>query len=133
MRAICTAERPTPPRHPVIKTDWPALTLRSPSAVPGCQAHNGQGGRLLERDGWRLEPNVFFVCNDVFGERTRLADGGDAEDFIAHIEPFHPRPDGFDHASEIMAQAARKPEPGNAFISPRRIFQSIGLAAAALT
>src|SRR5258707_1273006 len=23
-----------------------------------------------------------------------------------------PRPDGFDHASEIMAQAARKPEPG---------------------
>jgi hypothetical protein len=37
---------------------------------------------------------------------------GDAEDFVAHLEPFHARPDGFDHACEIMAQAARKPEPG---------------------
>lgn len=55
---------------------------------------------------------LFFVCDDVFSERARLTDGGDAEDFIAHIEPFHPRPDGFDHAGEIMAQAARKPEPG---------------------
>jgi hypothetical protein len=27
MRAICTAERPTPPKRPVIKTDWPALSL----------------------------------------------------------------------------------------------------------
>jgi hypothetical protein len=70
--------------------------------------HQGHGGRLLERDGRRLEPNVFFVCNDVFGERARLTDGGDAEDFIAHLEPLHPRPDGFDHASEIMAQVARK-------------------------
>ena len=81
--------------------------------VPGRQAHYGQGGGLLEREGWRLEPDVFFVGDDVFGERARLTDGGDAEDFIAHLEPLHPRPDGFDHAGEIMAQAARKPEPGN--------------------
>jgi hypothetical protein len=42
----------------------------------------------------------------------RFAYGGDAEDFVAHLEPFHARPDGFDHACEVMAQAARKPEPG---------------------
>jgi len=53
-----------------------------------------------------------------------LTDGGDAEDFIAHLEPFHPRRDGFDHASEIMAQARGNRNPESAFISPWRIFQS---------
>ena len=41
-----------------------------------------------------------------------MTDGREPENFIAYLEPIYPRPDGFDHASDIMAQAARKPEPG---------------------
>jgi hypothetical protein len=48
--------------------------------------------------------------------RTLLPEAtGAVMDFIARLEPIHSWPDGFDHAGEIMTQAARKPEPGKRF------------------
>ena len=50
---------------------------------------------------------------------------------IARLDPRDARPDGVDDSREVMAEAAGQPD--SIFISPRQIFQSIGLTDAALT
>jgi hypothetical protein len=50
--------------------------------------------------------------DDIFGEGARLGDRCDAEDFVARLETLHAWADGVDHAGKIVAQAARKAEPG---------------------
>jgi hypothetical protein len=92
-----------------MKTDWPAFSFAFPtSAFQAVTPDDEQGGRLLEREGGWLEGGILIVGDERFSEGARLLHGRHAENFITDLEPFHTRPQSFDHAGEIMAQAAWK-------------------------
>jgi len=134
MRAICIAERPIPPRHPVMKTDWPALSFAFATSafqavtltrVKAAACSNEMDGGLSAAffsSATRDSANAPACRMEVMPRTSSPTLSRSAPGPTASTTPAKswPRPRG-----------NRKPE--STFMSPRRIFQSIGLAAAALT
>src|SRR5437773_11869741 len=109
--AICTANVPTPPVAPLIRTRCPGLEL--PLVAKTLQrgrGRHGHGRGLLEREPGRLRhQEALRSAAHVFGERARAR----AVDLIPDPESRHVLADSLDLSRDIDAHRAalRSPEP----------------------
>ena len=98
--AICTANSPTPPEAPMIRTCCPGC---DPAGVAkrleGGAGGGGYGCRLLEGEVRRLERERVFSGGCVLGKGAVAG----AEDLVAGLEPRHVLADRLDGAGDIHA------------------------------